>query len=42
MTLELLVETAAIMHDFMSDIRESVSWWRRWIPQDGMYLDELT
>jgi sugar phosphate isomerase/epimerase len=40
-TLELFTDTAAIMRDFMADIRESVSYWRYWIPQDGMYLDEL-
>jgi sugar phosphate isomerase/epimerase len=41
MTLELFAGASAIMHDFMSDLRGSVSYWRQWIPQDGMYLDEL-
>jgi sugar phosphate isomerase/epimerase len=41
MTLELFADTAAIMHDFLSDLRESVSYWRQWIPEDGMCLDEL-
>ncbi|WP_010256403.1 hypothetical protein [Treponema primitia] len=41
MTLELFVDTAAIMRDFMADARESVSYWRQWIPEDGICLDEL-
>jgi sugar phosphate isomerase/epimerase len=41
LTLELFAGTAAIMHDFLSDVEESVFWWRQWIPRDGMYLDEL-
>jgi hypothetical protein len=41
LTLELFAETGVIMRDFMDDLRESVSYWRQWIPRDGMYLDEL-
>jgi sugar phosphate isomerase/epimerase len=41
LTLELFTSTAAIMHDVMSDVRESVAYWRHWIPHDGLYLDEL-
>ncbi|MDR2371218.1 MAG: TIM barrel protein [Treponema sp.] len=41
LTLEVFAGTAAVMHNFLSDIRESVSWWRRWIPRDGVRLDEL-
>jgi hypothetical protein len=42
MTLELFTGTAAITQDTLADIRESVVYWRRWIPRDGIYLDELT
>jgi sugar phosphate isomerase/epimerase len=41
MTLELFAPTAVIIHGFLQDLRESVSYWRQWIPRDGMYLDEL-
>ncbi|AEF81014.1 TIM barrel protein [Leadbettera azotonutricia] len=41
LTLELFAGTAAIMHGFMAEARESVAWWRQWIPRDGMVLDEL-
>jgi sugar phosphate isomerase/epimerase len=41
MTLELFAGTAAITRDFMADVQESVSYWRQWIPEDGVYLDEL-
>ncbi|GHV81398.1 AP endonuclease [Spirochaetia bacterium] len=41
LTLELFTSTAAIMHDFMPLVRESAAYWRRWIPRDGMYLNEL-
>ncbi|MDR2185004.1 MAG: TIM barrel protein [Treponema sp.] len=42
MTLELFTGAAAIPRDVLEDIRESVAYWRRWIPRDGMYLNELT
>jgi hypothetical protein len=41
LTLELFTGTAAIMRDILVDIRESAAYWRRWIPRDGMHLDEL-
>jgi sugar phosphate isomerase/epimerase len=41
LTLELFTGTAAIMRDLMADVEESVSYWRQWIPEDGMRLDEL-
>jgi hypothetical protein len=41
LTLELFTGTAAIMRDSLADIGESAAYWRRWIPRDGMYLNEL-
>lgn len=41
LTLEIFAGTAAITHDLLSDLRESISYWRRWIPEDGLYLDDL-
>jgi hypothetical protein len=41
MTLELFTGTAAITQDTLEDIRESAAYWRRWIPRDGTYLNEL-
>jgi sugar phosphate isomerase/epimerase len=40
--LELFAGTSAITHDLLRDIKESVSYWRQWIPRDGMALDEIT
>jgi sugar phosphate isomerase/epimerase len=42
MTLELFTGTAAITQDTLEDIGESAAYWRRWIPRDGTYLNELT
>ena len=41
LTLELFSGTTSIMHDVLRDCRESVAYWRQFIPRDGMYLDEL-
>ena len=41
LTLELFSGTTSIMHDVLKDCRESVAYWRQFIPEDGMRLDEL-
>ena len=41
LTLELFTGTAAIVRDVMDDYRESVAYWRAFIPHDGMTLDKL-
>jgi sugar phosphate isomerase/epimerase len=41
LTLELFAGTSAFPRDLLSDIRESVDYWRKWIPEDGMRLDRL-
>lgn len=42
LTLELFSGTTSIMHDVLRDCRESVLYWRKFIPKDGLMLDELT
>lgn len=41
MTLELFSGTTSIMNDVLDDCRESAKYWRKFIPKDGIYLDEL-
>lgn len=41
LTLEIFVGTTAILRDNLNELRESVKYWRRWIPEDGMPLDQL-
>jgi sugar phosphate isomerase/epimerase len=41
LTLELFAGTSAFPHDLLSDIRKSVDYWRKWIPEDGIHLDSL-
>lgn len=41
LTLELFSGTTSIMHDVLKDCESSVEYWRRYIPKDGMPLDEL-
>jgi hypothetical protein len=41
LTLEIFTETASIMPKVLNDIKESVAYWRRWVPGDGMKLDDL-
>lgn len=41
LTLEIFTETASIMPSILNDIKASVAYWRCWVPEDGMKLDEL-
>lgn len=41
LTLELFSGTTSIMADVLDACRESVAYWRQFVPQDGMFLDEL-
>lgn len=41
LTLELFSGTTSIMEKVLQNCRESVFYWRKFIPKDGMYLDEL-
>jgi hypothetical protein len=41
LTLELFSGTTSIMRDVLQDCRESIAYWRRFVPEDGMRLDEL-
>ena len=41
LTLEPFISTAGNTFDLMDDLRESVAYWRKWIPRDGMYLSEI-
>ena len=40
LTLEPFVGTAANPYDAMEDIAQSVAYWRKFIPRDGMRLSE--
>lgn len=41
LTLELFSGTSSIMHDVLYDCKKSVEYWRKFIPEDGLGLDEL-
>lgn len=41
LTLELFSGTTSIMNDVLDDCRESAQYWRKFIPEDGICLDEL-
>ena len=41
LTLELFSGTTSIMADVLGDCKASVEYWRRFIPEDGLPLDEL-
>ncbi|HET6439031.1 MAG TPA: TIM barrel protein [Anaeromyxobacter sp.] len=41
LTLEVFSSTVSIPHDLLQDYRESVRYWRRFVPRDGLTLDEL-
>lgn len=41
LTLEPFIGTAGNNFDTIEDIRSSVEYWRRFVPRDGMPLDEV-
>lgn len=41
LTIEVFGSTAADSQVLLQEIRESVAWWRQWIPQDGLHLSQL-
>lgn len=41
LTLEIFSGTMSIMHDVLYDIKKSVEYWKEFIPEDGLRLDEL-
>jgi hypothetical protein len=41
LTIEVFSGTAERPEHILSKIRESVAYWRRFIPEDGLYLDQL-
>lgn len=41
LTLEIFGGTATRSVDLLAELRESVAWWRTWIPDDGMRLSEI-
>ena len=42
LTLEPFIGTAGNIYDAVDELRDSVAYWRRFIPKDGMRLSELT
>ncbi len=41
LTLEIFAGTAALPTDILDDLKESVSYWRKCVPRDGLSLTEL-
>lgn len=41
LTFEPFISTAGSTFDLLEDMHESVSYWRKWIPRDGMPLSEI-
>ena len=41
LTLEPFIGTAGNVYDLIQDLKESVEYWRRWVPRDGMLLSEI-
>ncbi|HZP01110.1 MAG TPA: hypothetical protein VFD30_12520 [Terriglobia bacterium] len=39
--LEILAARAALPADILHDLKESVSYWRKYVPSDGLDLGEL-
>jgi O-acetylhomoserine/O-acetylserine sulfhydrylase-like pyridoxal-dependent enzyme len=42
LTMEIFTGTASILHDILKDYRDSVKYWRRFVPLDGLSLNDLT
>ena len=41
LTLEMFSSTASINYNTLKDLKESVAYWRQFIPEDGLTLDQL-
>ena len=41
LTFEPFISTAGSTYDLIDDMRQSVAYWRQWIPEDGMRLSEV-
>ena len=41
LTLEPFIGTAGSTHDLLRELKQTVEYWREWIPEDGMRLSEL-
>lgn len=41
LTFEPFISTAGSIYDLIDDMKESVAYWRQWIPEDGMRLSEV-
>lgn len=41
LTFEPFISTAGSTFDLLEDMRESVAYWRKWVPEDGMNLSEI-
>lgn len=42
LTLELFFSTSEISYNIIKELKESVTYWRQFIPEDGLPLDKLT
>ncbi len=41
LTLEVFASTKDVGYQVLYDLQESVDYWRKYIPRDGMYLNDL-
>ena len=41
LTLEIFSGTGEFNRDILAKIKESVAFWRKWIPEDDLTLDKL-
>lgn len=41
LTFEPFISTAGNTYDLLEDMKESVAYWRKWVPEDGMKLSEI-
>jgi len=41
LTFEPFISTAGSTFDLLEDMEESVAYWRKWVPEDGMKLSEI-
>ena len=41
LTFEPFISTAGNVYDLVDELKESVAYWRKWIPEDGMRLSKI-